>query len=320
MSDAGPVYQGEVAPRRRSVAVLLTLLMPGLGHVYAGDFAGGLLRYLTLFFGAVAFLVAWRAFLFQPHLPLVVLCATLLVTLGVFLREVWERSGPASRDYVLRGFNHPVVYGSLLVFCHALPVGLMIDRTASALVAAVDVADGAMFPMLFIGDQVLIDRTAYRSFAPERGDLAVVRRPGSSRLLVRRVTAVPGEVVSFEEGRPVVNLEPLPRRARGALSLAGTSNLGRPSDLHLHGYRERNGRTSYDVTYRPDHPGPSIPPRKLDDGDYYVVADNRDAGPDSRDFGPVRRSAIVGRPLYVWWSRDPEVATVAWSRIGLAPR
>ncbi len=318
---ADTLYTGEPAPRRRWLGLLLTLLMPGLGHVYAGAFAGGLLRYLAGLFGGLLFLLAWRAFLFQPHLPLAVLALTYVIYLFVLLREVWQRTGPATRDYVLQGFNHPVIYGSLLILCHALPAALLGDRISKDVVGATQVQDGAMFPMLFIGDEVLLDRTAYRARPPRRGDLVAMRVKGTREVMIRRVIAAPRDTVSFEGRQVIVNAMPLEREELGDLSLSGVDNRGEPRGMHLAGWRERNGRASYVVTHRPDRERASPGPAVIPDGQFFVMSDNRDSGPDSRDFGLVAHDGLIGRPLYVWWSRRPDRdQETVWARIGLGAR
>ena len=315
------LYAGEPAPRKRWLAVLLTLLMPGLGHVYAGAFAGGLLRYLAGFFGGLLFLLAWRAFLFQPHLPLAVLALTYVVFVSVLVREVWQRTGPQTKDYALQGFNHPVIYGSLLILCHLVPAGLLADRIGNDVVGATEVQDGAMFPMLFIGDEVLLDRTAFRSRPPRRGDLVAMRVKDTREVVIRRVIAGPRDTVSFEGRQVSVNAMALAREELGDLSLAGVDNRGEPRDLHLGGWREKNGDRSYVVTHRPDRERASPGPAVMPDGHFYVLSDNRDSGPDSRDFGPVAHDRLLGRPLYVWWSRRPgRSQETALTRIGLAAR
>jgi len=52
---------------------------------------------------------------------------------------------------------------------------------------------------------------------------------------------------------------------------------------------------------------------------YFMVGDNRAESRDSRSFGPVPRSAIVGRAVLVYWSVDPArggAQGIRWSRIG----
>jgi signal peptidase I len=51
----------------------------------------------------------------------------------------------------------------------------------------------------------------------------------------------------------------------------------------------------------------------------FVMADNRNAGEDSRHWGPVAQTQIVGRPVWVYWSSDADGHT-RWGRIGLRLR
>ena len=50
-----------------------------------------------------------------------------------------------------------------------------------------------------------------------------------------------------------------------------------------------------------------------------VMADNRNAGEDSRHWGPVSHAQIVGRRIWIYWSSDADGHT-RWSRVGLRVR
>jgi signal peptidase I len=49
------------------------------------------------------------------------------------------------------------------------------------------------------------------------------------------------------------------------------------------------------------------------------MADNRNAGEDSRQWGPVPHARIMGRPVWVYWSTDAD-GHLRWSRVGLRLR
>ena len=58
-----------------------------------------------------------------------------------------------------------------------------------------------------------------------------------------------------------------------------------------------------------------VGPVQIPSGTVFVMADNRNAGEDSRHWGPVSRSQIIGRAVWIYWSSDADGHT-RWSRIG----
>lgn len=133
------------------------------------------------------------------------------------------------------------------------------------------------------GDRVLIDRVLYGHRDVERGDIVVFRGGPAvdSQVLLKRVVGLPGDVLSVEEGRLMVN---------GAQAEDG--------------YVRPMGDGP-----EPTQPGPGGPdapwslqtPYEVPAGHYYVLGDNRTDSFDSRFWGPVPREALIGRALAVYW-------------------
>jgi signal peptidase I len=141
-----------------------------------------------------------------------------------------------------------------------------------------------MLPTLQIGDRIIVDKLSYRLHDVHRGDIVVFARPPLEDHeyadLVKRVIGLPGETISSKNGAVYINgkklnepwLPPGPDSYTGALS---------GDDAH----------PQFDL------PGPvKIPP-----GEYFVMGDNRTDSEDSRFFGPIPKSLIVGRAVAVIW-------------------
>ena len=129
------------------------------------------------------------------------------------------------------------------------------------------VPSGSMEPTLHGGDHVLVDKLAYRSGPPIRGDLIVFHRPRTGEIMLKRVVAVAGDEVGLEDGVLHVN-----GRARAEPFV---------------------DQRRIDSVYF----GPVGVPR----GDVFVMGDQRGNSVDSREFGPVPVTRIVGRAdLRVW--------------------
>ena len=140
-------------------------------------------------------------------------------------------------------------------------------RTLAFVTAIRVVVDGwSMYPTLAPGEYVLFDRLPYRREAPKRGDVALARGVlADGRAITKRVVGVPGDRVQL---------------SRGALTVNGVAvdNEAFPDDAHS----VQNGEWN------------------LRHDEYFLLGDAPEFSTDSRSFGPVARSAIVGRAWLVY--------------------
>ncbi|KRT76314.1 MAG: signal peptidase I, signal peptidase I [Armatimonadetes bacterium CSP1-3] len=139
-------------------------------------------------------------------------------------------------------------------------------------VQAFYIPSGSMEPTLQIGDRILVSKFSYRLGTIRRGDITVFHFPLSpSRDFVKRVVALPGETVELREGLVLINGKPLselyPTPLPGG-DRACTSSYG---------------------------------PKKVPEGQYFVLGDNRCNSEDSRFFGFVPAQNVVGKALLVYW-------------------
>ncbi len=141
----------------------------------------------------------------------------------------------------------------------------------------------SMYPTLQVGDRIIVNKLSYDLHSIHRGDIVVFARPPLEDQeyadLVKRVIGLPDEIISSKDGHVYIDgkrlnepwLPPGPDSYTGAL----------PGDAH----------PQFDL------PGPV----KIPAGEYYVMGDNRTDSEDSRFFGPIPKSLIVGRAVAVVW-------------------
>ncbi|MGA7238790.1 MAG: signal peptidase I [Bryobacteraceae bacterium] len=188
----------------------------------------------------------------------------------------------------------------------------------TTLVQAYVIPSGSMEGNLLVGDHVLVDRTAYadpgalgRHIMPyqdvQRGDIIVFLYPEDVReTYVKRVIGVPGDRIHMEKGQVIRNghrlVEPYtqhiavyPENYRDNFPQAPAAfTLPRGRDMLEH--YVRNGELV-------------VPPGML-----FVLGDNRENSEDSRYWGFVPRSYVIGKPLVVYWSFDaPEEDLKEWN-------
>ncbi|MBE2239202.1 MAG: signal peptidase I [Caldilineaceae bacterium] len=143
---------------------------------------------------------------------------------------------------------------------------LILALTVHLFMAQATVVFGqSMEPNLHPHQRLIVDKISYRLHAPHRNDIVVIDLPVMEELLVKRIVAMPGEVVEIHGGVVYVNgqavAEPFPH---------DTS----PIDMA---------------------------PMTLGPLSYFVLGDNRSNSNDSRAFGPVLLDQILGRVWLRYW-------------------
>ena len=178
------------------------------------------------------------------------------------------------------------------------------------------VPSDTMRPTLLPGDSILVDRLAYGLAlpflsspvslwaAPERGDVIVFREASSSSrdqgaVLVKRVVGVGGDKVSIRSGRLRIN-----GRALEEILQTDTSLYARLEVAEARARIVREGVTAYFVQHPVTPPETSleerefvVPPERL-----FCLGDNRDETGESRFWGFVGASQVIGRVVRVAYS------------------
>lgn len=156
----------------------------------------------------------------------------------------------------------------IAVIVGALVVALVVK---TFLIQAFYIPSESMLPTLKVGDRVLVNKLSYEMGEVSRGDVVVFARPGGPGSdgiadLIKRVVALPGETVEGRDGEVLVN--------------------GRPVDQS---YLPPSAVTS------------DFGPQTIPAGHVWLMGDNRQASDDSRRFGPVPQSDIVGKAFVTIW-------------------
>ena len=155
-----------------------------------------------------------------------------------------------------------------------------------------EVRGNDMAPALVDGDLVLVSQIG----TPARGDVIVFEHPEQlERMAMRRVIGVPGDVIEVRGDEILVNQQSVARASAGHMLVRGfEDNKERMMDVFVEQFYGRDWRILDDPKRHP------ASKHKLLGGDGYVVlADNRDHGRDSREFGAVRPGLLRGVALRI---------------------
>ena len=129
----------------------------------------------------------------------------------------------------------------------------------------------SMLPMLEDQDRLFINKIAYRVGDIHQGDVVVFEYPRDhTKSYIKRVIALPGDTLRIDHGRVFVD-----------------------------GKRLKESYVPNRFMDERSEPEMILPPNE-----YFVMGDHRSISSDSRDFGPVDRSLIYGKAVFVYWPME----------------
>jgi len=163
------------------------------------------------------------------------------------------------------------------------------------------IPSGSMEPTLTIGQRILVDRIELNFTSPTIGDVMVFHPPAqysfcADPLQGQSAAGVKKQACDLAQKTP--STETFVKRV-----------VGLPGD-HLqiiNGHVIRNGKREPDSYTIPcmgqtycNFPKTIVVPK----GDYYMMGDNRPESEDSRFWGPVPRSWLIGQAFFTYWPID----------------
>jgi signal peptidase I len=188
----------------------------------------------------------------------------------------------------------------VVIVAGALGLALLIQ---AFIVKPYRIPSGSMEPTLHIGQRILVDRIGNDFSSPHLGEIVVFHPPAayadgcadpgqgqnqagengaqacdeawgkaSSQTFIKRVVGLPGDRISIRDGHVIRD-----------------------------GVREKDSYIERcDGSGSCDFPGTITVPR----GEYFMMGDNRGESDDSRFWGPVRKSWIIGQAFFTYWPLD----------------
>jgi signal peptidase I len=164
------------------------------------------------------------------------------------------------------------------------------------------VPTGSMEPTIYVGDRVVVDKSAYtleipftdvvlaKTGAVTRGDIVIINSHAADTRLIKRVVAVEGDTVRLEENRLSINGEKASVEAKGS-SLFLENILGHTRTIALNPLPS-SAKSFNSVTVPKGH--------------VLALGDNRNNSVDSRYYGFIPVEEIQGKANYVAFSLDTE--------------
>lgn len=133
----------------------------------------------------------------------------------------------------------------------------------------------SMAPAVFSKDYLFVEKVSYHFGQPKRGDIIAFKTDEwikftarKNEIYIKRIVGLPGETITINPPYIIVN----------------EKKLVEPDIFQKISYVQQGG-------FSPCH---------LGDDEYYVLGDNSANSLDSRYYGPIKKSSIIGRAFYIY--------------------
>lgn len=149
---------------------------------------------------------------------------------------------------------------------------------------------------LLTGDQLFVDRFSYHFTRPDVGDPIVFRtdnlenidRGNKGKYYIKRAVAGPGDILKIEPPDLLLNGEPI----TGSKAFARNRNLEPPYTGYVVAGRSQN----YPLPF-----AKGTEPIEIPTGHYFAMGDNSPNSADSRMWGFVPQTELVGRAIFIYY-------------------
>ena len=281
-----------IKPRNPFFAIILSLLFPGLGQVYNGEFRKGVLFYgLVIAFPIIFGLTRFTTFFYG-------LCS--LIILEIFLRiyivvDAYYRA-KKQNQYNLKSYNKWFYY--LFIALIMLSILWVVDIKSMIGVESFSIPTSSNLPGIQPGDRLIGDMNAYKNKLPSYGDLVVFRRK-NGQVFTYRVLGLPNDHLDLINDIITIN-----GKASQAVFIRNTMLDGIPAaefeEVLPNGCKHR----IYRYVQAVDSTKTTIRNIVVPPDCYYLLGDNRDNAADSRYEGFIERKRILGRIVYSLWGNS----------------
>lgn len=205
------------------------------------------------------------------------------------------------------------------------PILLIVFALRSFLFEPFRIPSASLEPTLLTGDFILVNKFHYglrlpvihkkvlEINQPKRGDIMVFRWPPNPSInFIKRVIGLPGDHISYINRELLINGEKIPQTWLENVKIKDESGVIWDALKK----QESLFNVKHDIYLIPAKESRDYHEIIVPEGMYFVMGDNRDDSADSRYWGLVPESNIIGKASLVWLSWNNEKTMLRFDRIG----
>lgn len=290
--------------RKPWVAFFLSFVAPGVGQLYNAN-----VRMAFVAFGVSVAFTLFSAFFFSNSFGMLLLGLSLMLVLELIFSIQAYLEAQRLKEIELKPYQRWWVYLGYAVLLFGSPDGYGVLMPSK--MQSYQIPSESMVPTLLVGDRLVADGWSYWKKSPERGHIIVFDYPRDEKIkFVKRVVGLPGDIVEIKKGEIYINGQIVSQRRseRPAMTRGGWETVE---------YLEKMGDIEYPIYRTQPMLSQDFGPITVPADSYFVMGDNRDRSSDSRVWGFVKRSQVLARMNFIFFSWDAEAKRIRTERFGL---
>lgn len=286
-----------IQPRSALLAFLFSVLTPGLGQLYNGQFQKAMIYWGIYIIAPMIFSISHGATTFYG---LMIFCS-IIVGLNIYFVIDAIYHARQLQSYVLKPYNTWYAYAFFVLMI--LFIFMFYDVQYILGIQEYRVPTTSCNPTLQTGDRLIADIKAYKKNAPNYGDIVLYSAPYDvqNTYWVSRIVGLPNDNIAMKNNVLYVNGKPC------LLTFTQDTVI---NDEELNEYEEElpNGHKHLLYKYKKPHPKTksNFESITIPSGSYFLLGDNRDNSIDSRFLGFIVRDKILGRFMYSYWGEGKD--------------
>jgi len=304
--------QTELTKKRKPmIALLFSLLSPGLGHVYVGKLKKGFI--LNLILCATYLILVFFGLLLTLKGLIISLIVLNLLNVLVIIDSIIATKNKGS--YKLKHYNRWYFY--LLIYMLLWCISFASAKITETTFKNYRNSSSQMSNTLLEGDYIFSNKKYYNKHEIHRDDLIIYKFFTAEKHIVDRVIGLPGDKIEIIDKilylNDIIYKQPFTK-------FIDTRIIPRDYGRIYWANKFLGSRDNF---------GPVTVPSKQ----YFVLGDNRDISADSRYNGFVHKDSIIAKPVYILFSYGTNpidnlkeysinnlnrIKRIRWSRIGNA--
>lgn len=273
-------------------SLILSMIMPGLGQFYNNQISKGISIFLSFSFSILLF--SWVAIHGPNKVLSLLVLAGFLLSLSIYILNIADAFKKANTQSGESTYHKFHIFLSVLFFGYFFILQQIADYTGTHIIKFYTVPSQSMSPNVVEGDYIFVSKDincigCKRSI--KRGDIATFVYPNDrTTTYIKRIIGLPGDTIEIKSNNILVNGKSI---SRGMVTELGSKNLNEQLTDHIAILEVTDSGETYPVLWKKDETTKDEQ-YKVPFGHVFVLGDNRSHASDSRHFGYLPLTDLIG--------------------------